>query len=80
MKLFPVSAAMLLVAASATPAYAYLDAGTGSMILQLLLGGVAGLAMVGKLYWSNAKAFFQRQVLGRGAPDAEAGDDGYRGR
>ena len=33
------------------PAYAYLDPGTGSMILQVLLGGFAGLALAGKLYW-----------------------------
>ena len=32
----------LLYGASATPAHAYLDPGTGSMILQVLLGGVAG--------------------------------------
>ena len=32
-------------------AYAYLDPGTGSMILQVLLGGVAGVALAGKLYW-----------------------------
>lgn len=36
---------------STTSAHAYLDAGTGSMIFQVLLGGVAGLALVGKLYW-----------------------------
>lgn len=34
-----------------TDAHAYLDAGTGSMILQLLLGGLAGIAIAGKLYW-----------------------------
>jgi hypothetical protein len=33
------------------PAYAYLDPGTGSMILQVLLGGIAGLALAGKYYW-----------------------------
>jgi hypothetical protein len=36
-----------------SPAFAYLDAGSGSMILQLLLGGVAGLAIVVKLYWKG---------------------------
>ena len=30
---------------------AYMDPGTGSLFLQLLLGGVAGLAVVLKLYW-----------------------------
>jgi hypothetical protein len=39
------------LAGTAAPAYAYLDPGTGSMILQVLLGGVAGVALVGKLYW-----------------------------
>jgi hypothetical protein len=42
---------MLLLGGSTGPAHAYLDAGTGSMILQVLLGGVAGLVLVGKLYW-----------------------------
>jgi hypothetical protein len=47
------SLALLTTAAAvgATPAYAYLDPGTGSMILQALLGGAAGLALAGKLYW-----------------------------
>jgi hypothetical protein len=42
---------MLLLGSSTGAAHAYLDAGTGSMILQVLLGGVAGLVLVGKLYW-----------------------------
>jgi hypothetical protein len=36
-------------------AHAYLDPGSGSMLLQLLLGGVAGLAVVFKLYWAQLK-------------------------
>ena len=42
------------------PAYAYLDPGTGSMLVQMLLGGVAGALVVGKLYWHRIKAFFGR--------------------
>lgn len=30
--------------------FAYLDAGTGSMILQAILGGAAGVAIAGKFY------------------------------
>ncbi len=41
-----------------SPAYAYLDPGTGGMILQLLLGGAAGALVVGKLYFSKIKAFY----------------------
>ena len=42
----------------AQPAYAYLDPGTGSILLQLLLGGVAGFLVIGKLYWQRIKDFF----------------------
>jgi hypothetical protein len=42
------------------PAHAYLDPGTGSIILQLLLGGVAGFMVIGKLYWQRLKDFFGR--------------------
>jgi len=42
-----------------TNAYAYLDPGTGSMMLQLLLGGAAGLVLLVKLYWSKLVGFFK---------------------
>ena len=32
-------------------AYAYIDAGTGSLILQMLLGGLFGMMFVLKVYW-----------------------------
>ncbi len=44
-----------------SPAYAYLDPGTGSMLVQMLLGGVAGAMVIGKLYWQQVKAFFGRR-------------------
>jgi hypothetical protein len=31
--------------------YAYLDPGSGSMLMQLVLGGVAGLGVIVRLYW-----------------------------
>jgi hypothetical protein len=31
--------------------FAYLDPGTGSMLVQLLVGGVAAAAVTAKLYW-----------------------------
>jgi hypothetical protein len=40
---------------------AYLDPGAGSLILQALAGGIAGLAVAGKLYWARLK-----RVLGFG--------------
>ena len=35
----------------ASPVHAYLDPGSGSMLIQLVLGGIAGLLVIGKLYW-----------------------------
>lgn len=43
------------------PALAYLDPGTGSMMLQLLLGGIAGALVIGKLYWQRVKDFFRKE-------------------
>lgn len=51
---------LLVTLAISSPAYAYLDPGTGSMLLQLLLGGVAGLMAIGKLYWMEIKDFLSR--------------------
>lgn len=38
-------------------AHAYLDPGSGSMLLQLLLGGTAGIAVIVKLYYRRFLAF-----------------------
>lgn len=42
------------------PSYAYLDPGTGAFLLQALLGGVAGVLVVGRIYWAKIKGFFRR--------------------
>jgi hypothetical protein len=34
-----------------TTVFAYLDPGSGSMLVQLLVGGVAAVAVSAKLYW-----------------------------
>ena len=54
---FSLFLAAVFVLASTSSAYVYLDAGTGSMILQLLLGGVAGIAIAGRLYWHKLLTF-----------------------
>ena len=62
---------------SATPAQAYVDPGSGSLILQLLLGGVAsGLVMV-KMYWKRIRG---RLILRSGAkgPTTGEGEPGPR--
>ncbi|TDI58541.1 MAG: hypothetical protein E2O92_09620 [Alphaproteobacteria bacterium] len=51
---------MVLSVTAIAPAQAYLDPGTGSIILQLILGGVAGVMVVMKLYWHRLLSFFGR--------------------
>jgi len=48
----------------------YLDPGTGSVILQALLGGVAALAVTGKLWWARVTSIFRRD-RGDTQPEAE---------
>lgn len=38
------------------PILAYIDAGTGSLLLQFLIGGLLGLAFIGKMFWRNLVA------------------------
>jgi hypothetical protein len=46
-----IAIAMMAVCLSTSSAHAYLDPGAASMALQVLLGGIAGLALALKLYW-----------------------------
>ena len=43
------------------PVEAYLDPGSGSMLLQALLGGFAGIAVITKLYWNRVTGLFNRK-------------------
>ena len=51
------------------PVGAYLDPGSGSMLLQVLLGGFAAVGVVARLYWHQLKG----RVLYR--KDVDAGPD-----
>ena len=50
---------------------AYLDPGTGSMILQLLIAGLVGAGFAVKMFWFNIKGFFTRLFAGK---DTASGD------
>lgn len=45
--------ALLLVLSPS--AHAYLDPGSGSMLLQVVLGGLAAVGVAAKLYWHRLK-------------------------
>ena len=55
----PLMLTALLVIVLTRPAHAYLDANTGSLLIQLLVGGVAGIALVGKLMWHRITGVFR---------------------
>lgn len=52
-------AALLMLAALPQDAAAYIDPGTGSLLLQGLIAGLAAGAVVLRGYWYRIKAFFR---------------------
>jgi hypothetical protein len=42
-----------------TTIFAYIDPGSGSVLLQALLGGVAAVGVAAKLYWKRLRGFFR---------------------
>lgn len=56
----------------AAPSYAYIDPGTGSIILQSILASVAVAMGVLRLYWYRLKAFFSDKS---GSPDVQDSKD-----
>ncbi|KAB2968203.1 MAG: hypothetical protein F9K18_03205 [Thermoanaerobaculia bacterium] len=60
---------VLALALGTRPAHAYLDPAAGSMILQVLLGGIAGLALFFRLFWRKVLAFFGADRPKKDAPE-----------
>ena len=54
-----------------SPAYAYLDPATGSIIVQSVIAAVASWVMYSKIFASRAREFFGRIIRGRNKSDAE---------
>jgi len=46
------------------PSLAYIDAATGSLLIQMVTGGVAAVAVVAKMYWRRI-----RKLLHIGKPE-----------
>ena len=59
MKKASILIALYFVWMSETQVDAYLDPGSGSMLVQLLLGGIAGAAVIMKLGWERFKDVFR---------------------
>ena len=54
---------------------AYLDAGTGSMIVQMALGGLAAVGVALKLYWRRLLRFLRIRKPESPAAEQASGSD-----
>ena len=52
---------VLLLPSLSAPAHAYIDPSAGSVLLQLLLGGIAGVLVALRLYWNRLTGLFRRR-------------------
>jgi hypothetical protein len=68
----------LLVLGSAGPADAYVDPATGSLLLQIVLGGVAGLGIGARLFWRRIRSRLWRRPTAP-EPAEPAGPETRRG-
>lgn len=48
-----------------SPVYAYLDPGTGSVLIQGLIGVFAATVSFLSIYWHKVKAFFKKKFIRR---------------
>ena len=61
-----VFAYLVLGVLCASPAYAYLDSGTISLVLQAVTGAIASALLFGKVYWGKLDTFFSRKSAATG--------------
>ena len=54
-----------------SPAYAYLEPGTGSMLVQGLIAGVAVVMSFLSIYWQKVKAFFGKKKINKSTADKD---------
>ena len=65
MKLVQFLSILFVILCYSQSAAAYLDPGTGSLILQMLIAGIIGAMFTIKLYWYRLKDFIAR-IFGKG--------------
>jgi hypothetical protein len=57
-KVFTIFLVSFFLIIFAAPAYAYLDPATGAMIINIVLGAIAGAGLAIRAYWSKLTNFF----------------------
>ena len=73
----PLIAALAVLSLTGS-AHAYVDPGTGSYFLQILIAGILGAAFALKLYWRKLRGFIAGSLFGRNRTEEEeqTGEDG----
>jgi hypothetical protein len=66
---------ILLTFMPTTTAYAYLDPGSGSLIVQVIIAGILGILVALKLYWTRITNFILRRKPEIETESNEAGGD-----
>jgi uncharacterized membrane protein len=62
----------LALATIAVPSYGYIDPGTGSLVIQSIIGAIAAIGVTLKLYWHKLKLMFSKR---QSASDSDVNED-----
>jgi hypothetical protein len=62
-------ASVLALTLAAGPAWAYIDPGTGSMLVQSALAAIAIVVVAGRTFWTRLKSFFSRRKDDQADPE-----------
>jgi hypothetical protein len=55
--------------------FLYLDPGSGSLLIQLILAALLGIGVAVRIFWRNIKAFFTGKKAEPAPDDAEDDDE-----
>jgi len=58
--LFRLCISALLIVAISGPAFAYLDPGSVSMVINIIIAGIVGAAVSVKIYWNMIRAWLMK--------------------
>lgn len=70
-------AAIALIAATPDAAFAYMDAGTFSYFIQIVVASLLGVSVAVRVYWGRIKSIFMRNAKAR-RDEEKSGDRGGR--
>ena len=61
-------ACILVLTSVSGPAWAYIDPGTGSMLVQSALAAIAVAVVAGRTFWARLKSLFSRRKDDQAGP------------